>query len=211
MAQHPAVAPGIDFGPSQQLSTDEQHKMDFFYRKLKVFREQLPSNLMSKLSSHQLRELASSLLDGTVFAIVSELEEIQKLTERSLLEKRMEVLSHHKSQRVELTKQQSQELSAAEGKPHTLSLVTSRHESEKGELEKKLSDELRSTDKKIVLELDQLVTDQQSTMQQCALPLFYVTNNPQEVQLQMHLLRFLQKMNAAFSARPSLPNTPDPA
>ena len=197
--QHGSMSAGIDFAPSTQ-SEEDGHKYDLYYRKLKVFREQLPSNLMSKLSSYQLREMASALLDGTVFAIVTELEEIQKLTERSLFKKRMEVASRHKSQRVELTKRHGQELVEGESKRHTLPLVTSRHETDRAELEKRLEEEMKSTDREVVLELDQVVSDQQSTMQQCALPLFFVTSNPQDVQLQMHLLRFLQKMIAAFAA-----------
>ena len=195
------VGQGIEFGPSHsKMSPEDRHKYDLYYRKLKIFREQLPSNLMSKLSSHQLKELASSLLDGTVFAIVGELEDIQKETERLLLKKRMEVVNRHKSRRVELTKRHGLELDSAESKPHMLSLMRSRHEAERAELEKKLAEEMRSMDRTLVLELDQLVADQQSTMHQCALPLFCVTNNPQEVQLQMHLLRFLLKMNTANNA-----------
>lgn len=206
-AEQNCMGAGIEFGPTNHsnLSPEDRHKYDFYYRKLKLFREQLPSNLMSKLSSHQLRDLASSLLDGTVFAIVGELEDIQKLTERSLLKKRMEVVNRQKGQRMELVKRHAQELEDAESKPHTLPLVRNRLETEKAELDKKLAEEMKSTDKKLVLELDQLVADQQSTMLQCALPLFSVTNNPQDVQLQMHLLRFLQKMNAAVTAAETQP------
>ena len=198
-AKQNCMEPGIEFGPSK-LTPEDRHKYDLYYRKLKIFREQLPSNLMSKLSSHQLRDLAGSLLDGTVFAIVGELEDIQKETERLLLKKRMEVVNRHKGRKVELAKRHGLELDTAESKPNTVPLVRSRQETEKAELEKKLAEEMRSTDKTLVLELDQLVADQQSTMLQCALPLFSVTNSPQEVQLQMHLLRFLQKMNAAAAA-----------
>lgn len=192
---------GIEFGPSDhnKLTREEKQKYEFYYRKLKGFREQLPSHLMSKLPSPQLRELASSLIDGTVFEIVTELEDIQKLTERSLLKKRMEIVNEHKTRKVELARRHHHEIaSATANKPHTLPLLKSKHETEKNELEKILVEEMKSTDKKVVLELDQIVADQQSTMLQCAVPLFCVTNNPQEVQLQMHLLRFLQKMNTAI-------------
>lgn len=187
---------GIDFWPKDRnkISEEDRPKFDFYYRKLKLFREQLPSHLHTKLSASQLKELAHSLLDGTVFEIIKELEDIQKLTERSLLKKRMEVVNKHKSKKVELSKRHHQELANAENKPHTLPLLKTKHESECKELEKRLAEEMRSTDKNIVLELDQIVTDQQSTLQQAAVPLFAVTNNPQDVQLQMHLLRFLQKI-----------------
>ena len=195
-----SVASGIDFGPDDRsrMSEEDRHKYEFCYRKLSVFRDQLPSHLQAKLPSSQLKELAHSLLDGTVFEIVRELEDIQKLSERSLLKRRMEVVNAHKSRKVELTKRHQQELTEAENKPHTLPLLKPKQETECMDLEKKLADEMRSTDKNIVLELDQIVADQQSTMQQCAVPFFSVTNNPQEVELQMQLLRFLQKMSHTF-------------
>lgn len=201
----PVISTGIEFGPNDcsQMSEEVRHKYEFCYRKLKLFREQLPSHLLSKLLSPQLKELARSLIDGTVFEIVRELEDIQKLTERSLLKKRVEMANRQKSRKVELTKRHLQEFASAEEKPHTLPLLKSKHETESKDLEKKLAEETRSTDKKIVLELDQIVADQQSTMQQCAVPIFTVTNNPQDVQLQMHLLRFLQKMSTAFAAQQS--------
>lgn len=196
----PVVGKGIEFGPSDRskMSEQERTKYEFCYRKLKLFREQLPSHLLSKLPSPQLKELAMSLVDGTVFEIVRELEDIQKLTERSLLKKRMEVVNRQKRRKVELSKRHYQELASMEtNKPHTVPLTKNKHETERVELEKQLAEEMKSTDKKIILELDQLVADQQSTMQQCAVPMFSVTSNPQEVHLQMHLLRFLQKMSAA--------------
>jgi hypothetical protein len=49
------------------------------------------------MSAEVLSKLASSLLDGTVFQIVRELEEIQQLKERNLLNGRMKMLSNHKS------------------------------------------------------------------------------------------------------------------
>lgn len=200
------ISTGIEFGPndSGKLSNEERHTYEFFYRKLKVFREQLPSHLLSKLPLPQLKELAHSLTDGTVFEIVRELEDIQKLTERSLLKKRMEVVNKHKTQKVELTKRHHQEMSSTtDTKPHTVPLLKMKHETEYKDLEKKLVEEMKSMDKRIILELDQIVTDQQSTMHQCAVPFFFVTNCPQDVQLQMHLLRFLQKMSVMQQNTPS--------
>lgn len=205
-ANVPIISTGIEFGPndSGKLSNEERHTYEFFYRKLKVFREQLPSHLLSKLPLPQLKELAHSLTDGTVFEIVRELEDIQKLTERSLLKKRMEVVNKHKTQKVELTKRHQQEMrSATDTKPHTVPLLKMKHETEYKDLEKKLVEEMKSMDKRIILELDQIVTDQQSTMHQCAVPFFYVTSCPQDVQLQMHLLRFLQKMSVMQQTTPS--------
>lgn len=78
-----------------------------------------------------LLELASALEDGTVFEIVRELESIQQLSERSVLNQRMKVVSNHKHQMAELRRRQLLEGSQ------------SNHEEEKKILEKRLTEELR--------------------------------------------------------------------
>ena len=45
------------------------------------------------MSSDVIYDLATSLLDGTVFEIVRELEEIQQILERDLLNRRMKVVN----------------------------------------------------------------------------------------------------------------------
>ena len=189
------MASGI--GPSDtagQLSEDARQLLESYLSKLKKFREELPPTLQSKLGHSQLRELAFSLLDGTVFEIVKELEDIQQLNERSLLNKRMKVVSAHKTQRVELAKRHKDEIVSNQHKPHNLPLLKSKHEKERHELEKKLAEEIGSMDQTIILELDQIVTDQQSTLHQAALPFFIVTNKPEDIQIQMHILSCIQRL-----------------
>ena len=78
-----------------------------------------------------LLELATALEDGTVFEIVRELENIQQLSERSVLNQRMKVVSNHKHQMAELGRRQFLEGSSGN------------HEEEKKVLEKRLAEELR--------------------------------------------------------------------
>ena len=47
---------------------------------------------------------------------------------------------------------------------------------------------------KVILELDQKVMDQQSMLEKAGIPGFFVTNNPYEVRLQMHLLEFITRL-----------------
>lgn len=56
------------------------------------------------------------------------------------------------------------------------------------------SDELKQADMNLILQLDQLVADQQSTLEKAGVPGFYSTNNPQEVKVQMYLLEFILKL-----------------
>ncbi len=189
---------GIEYGPSDagRLSEEAQQRLGVYLTKLKLFRGELPAAFQARLTDTQLKELAISLLDGTVFEITKELEDIQLLSERSLLNKRMRVVSSHKTQRVELARQQKEELAACQHKPHNQPLVKSKHEVESRELELKLSEEIRSTDQKVILELDQLVTEQQTTMLQAAVPFFAVTNKPEDIQVQIHILSFVQRLRS---------------
>ena len=186
----------IDYGPSDmgKLNKEESHKLDFYYEQLCRFRDSLPSSLHSRMTNSELRRLAECLIDGTMFEIVRELEDIQQLSERALLNKRMKVVSTQKTEKVEMSKRHKEELAACSNRPHNLPLVKSKHEKEKAELDKKLQEEIKSTDQQIILELDQMVTNQQTTMQQADVTFFSVTNNPQEIQVQMHILRFIQKL-----------------
>lgn len=61
-------------------------------------------------------------------------------------------------------------------------------------LEGRLEEELKRKDMKIILELDQKVFDQQNLLQQAGIPGFCVTNNPQEIQLQMLMLKFIVRL-----------------
>lgn len=60
---------------------------------------------------------------------------------------------------------------------------------------KRLDDEVKRKDMKVILELDQKVMDQQNTLEKAGLPGFFVTNNPQDVRLQMYLLEFMTSLS----------------
>lgn len=94
---------------------------------------------------------------------------------------------------MDMTQRHKEEL--RECRPHNLSLVKARHEKEWTDLDTHLNEEIRSTDQKIILELDQLVCDQQSTLQQAAVPFFVVSNNTSDIQLQSYLLHFILRLS----------------
>lgn len=56
-------------------------------------------------------------------------------------------------------------------------------------------EELKSFDMNLVLQLDQKVADQQQILEQAGVPGFYVTTNPTEIKVQMHLLDFLLRLS----------------
>ena len=94
---------------------------------------------------------------------------------------------------MDITQRHKEEL--RECRPHNLSLVKERHDKERTDLDTRLNEEIRSTDQKIILELDQLVCDQQSTLQQAAVPFFVVSNNTSDIQLQSYLLQFILRLS----------------
>ncbi|NWX00832.1 DGCR6 protein, partial [Caloenas nicobarica] len=61
-------------------------------------------------------------------------------------------------------------------------------------VEQRIREEQRMMDEKIVLELDQKVIDQQSTLEKAGVSGFYITTNPQELTLQMNLLELIRKL-----------------
>ena len=187
----------ISYGPSDmgKLSQESRTKYDQFCRNLFKYREALPFNLRVKMADHQIRDLARSLLDDTIFDIVQELEDIQSLRERQLLNHRMKVVGQHKMKKLEMTKRHKEIVALTRHQPHRLPLLKTEHEKEKSELEATLSEEVKKADKNVILELDQLVSQQQTTLCQAAVPFFFVTNNAQDIQVQMNVLRFILKLS----------------
>lgn len=59
----------------------------------------------------------------------------------------------------------------------------------------KQKDELKQFDMNLVLQLDEKVADQQQILEQAGVPGFYVTTNPLEIKVQMHLLDFLLRLS----------------
>lgn len=187
---------GYEFGPpsdTTSMSEDSRYLYETYYQKLSHYRSKLPPAIQQKFTSLEIKELALVLLDGTVFEIVKELEDIQQMSERDLLNRRIKVVTSHKTQKMAQDRKHREEL--ANCKQHNIPLIKRQHDTDKCELETKMKEKLKSTDQKIILELDQLVTDQQSTMHQAAVPMFSVTNNQIDIQLQMHVLECIQKLS----------------
>ncbi len=196
VGQHPSSY--IHFEPSDtgRYSEETRAKLRAFYSRLCTYRNDLPHlSQRLKMTDEKMWELAHSLLDDTVFDIVQELEDIQSLSERELLHKRMKVVGRHKTVKMEINRRHRDDVARNKTKAHQLALLKVEHDQEKAEVDKKLADELKRTDQEVILELDQIVTDQQSTLYQAKVPFFSVTNNSQEIEIQMHILRFIQKLS----------------
>ncbi|KAJ6633765.1 hypothetical protein lerEdw1_014305 [Lerista edwardsae] len=78
--------------------------------------------------------------------------------------------------------------------PHNLPLLKAAQQRELESLELRIHEEQQMMDEKIVLELDQKVVDQQSTLEKAGVSGFYITTNPQELTLQMNLLELIRRL-----------------
>ena len=194
MATFPA---GVVYSPLDLVGADSDPRASFYLSWLLTYRDALPLPIQSRMTESKLQELATCLVDGTVFEIVKELEEIQQLNERAFLNRRMKTVGAHRVQRGTLSKKHAEEVASCQHKQHNLPLIKAQHKAEMENLEKNLAEDMRGTDQKIIMELDQLVADQQMTLQQAAVPFFTVTEDTQEVQLQIHILELIQKLAQA--------------
>lgn len=127
-----------------------------------------------------LISLSNSLLNDTIFEIVKRLIEIQHVTETHLFQLRQQIETEHENEiNTWMTKIQD-----AEELEHILVLMKIKHKKQ-----------LVETDQKLVLHLDQKVKDQQMTLEKAGVPGFYVTENPKEIKIQMHLLDFILRLS----------------
>lgn len=159
---------------------DLQRKLYFLVEQLQHMAGELPPKYQMRLPYELLSGLANSLLNDTIFEIVKGLMEIQHVTEKHLFQQRLQLLNQQKIETQE-----------------ALSAVSSTEERAaiRAVLYKKHKEELKQTDMKLVLQLDQKVSDQQSILEKADVPGFYVTNNPMEIQVQMRLCDFIIRLS----------------
>lgn len=159
---------------------DLQRKLYFLVEQLQHMAGELPPKYQMRLPYELLSALANSLLNDTIFEIVKGLMEIQHVTEKHLFQQRLQLLNQ---QKIEVQE--------------SLSNVTTDDERvvTKTSLYKKHKEELKQTDMKLVLQLDQKVSDQQSILEKAGVPGFYITNNPVEIQVQMRLCDFIIRLS----------------
>lgn len=127
-----------------------------------------------------LISLANTLINDTIFEIVKRLIEIQHVTEKHLFELRQQAEMEHKKE----VQSWIEKISDPEELEHILALMKIKH--------KKM---MKETDQKLVLHLDAKVRDQQATLEKANVPGFFVTDNPKEINIQMHLIDFILRLS----------------
>ncbi|GAB0088923.1 Gonadal protein gdl [Sergentomyia squamirostris] len=177
--ENSVVAPEEDFidSPSPEYL---QRKLYFLLEHLKNFHAVLPESYQMRIPYELLTGLANSLLNDTIFEIVKGLMEIQHVTEKHLEQLRQQVETEHN---IEVQEWMSK-IQDEEELDHILNLMKIKHDQK-----------MKETDIKLVLHLDQKVKDQQSTLERAGVPGFYVTDNPKDIKIQMHLLDFILRLS----------------
>nr|CAG4645890.1 EOG090X0GJG [Lynceus sp. MCZ IZ 141354] len=158
------------------------------FEALQAMTRQLPPTIQGKLPYDTLSELSSCLMNDTIFEIVKGLHEIQHVIEKQLLQQRMNILHRHKSEKDTLVKtfQINSQLDPRR---------TNEFEKEKAKLAEKQKDEIKEFDLGLIKQLDQKVTDQQTTLEKAGVPGFFVTDDPNDIQTQTHLLTFITQLS----------------
>ena len=122
-------------------------------------------------------------MNETVFEIVKGLMEIQHVTERYL---EQEVNKIQRECEVEI-EEWDQKFADSDDKTE-LTLI-------KNLMKIKHEKILRESRVKTILALDEKVRDQQQTLECANIPGFYVTDNPKEIAIQMHLLNLILRLS----------------
>ena len=179
----------------------DPEKLQRYISKLQEFVSPLPTQYKKRLPYDVLCQLAHALLDGTVFEITGGLKDIQKLSEKNLDSKRKKLAMDQRGRTVEMRRRHQAELNVTASRPHQLALIEKQHAEERAMFQQTSERDLLQLDQKCVLELDQIVTDQQVALQRAGVPLFSISNKPEDVRLQMYLLEFIAKLNRIFCNR----------
>ncbi|XP_022901019.1 gonadal protein gdl isoform X1 [Onthophagus taurus] len=158
-----------------------QNKLYFLVEQLQNMARDLPQKYQMRVPYELLSSLANCLLSDTIFEIAKGLMEIQHVTEQHMYQQRLQFLNNQKIQDQEILDRTD---ITAEEKVRKLN-----------DLKITQKNDLKEFDKSLVLQLDEKVTDQQQTLEQAGVPGFYVTTNPLEIKVQMHLLDFIFRLS----------------
>ncbi|XP_013135354.1 PREDICTED: gonadal protein gdl [Papilio polytes] len=156
-----------------------QRKLYFLLEQLQDMARELPPKYQMRVPIELLSGLANCLLNDTIFEIVKGLMEIQHVTEKHLFQQRLQIINNHTLEIQEMMTNTAPE----------------QQEVQKTNLLRRHKEELKQTDMKLVLQLDQKVSDQQDTLEKAGVPGFFVTSKPIEVKVQMYLLDFILRLS----------------
>ncbi|XP_043191179.1 protein DGCR6-like isoform X2 [Amphibalanus amphitrite] len=187
--------PGLPKATMDDSGSNTQNRLYLMLSELQKIAKDVPRRFQQRLTLELLSGLANSMLDGTVFQIVDRLAEIQHVTEKQAFQMRQQLVAGHNADRQALLKQQKADLQAALERGESPARLEAAHQRDMQSLLHKQQAELTRCDMKVVTQLDQKVSEQQVILEKSGVPGFYVTNDPQEIRLQLYLLRFISEVS----------------
>ena len=126
-------------------------------------------------------------MEGQVFEIVQMIQDVQHATEKQFFQQRLEVLKNNTEEKrefhdsIQINNESAEEINVRENK------MIDKHDKE-----------IKKNDMKLVLQLDQKVSEQQLTLERAGVPGFHVTNDPNEIRVQMYLIDMIQRLHQDF-------------
>nr|CAG4635800.1 EOG090X0GJG [Artemia franciscana] len=174
-------------------SKDTQQKLYEMLEALQTMVKELPDEYQMRMPVELLASLANTLLNEAIFEIANGLSDIQHVTEKHLMHQRLQLLSRQKT----CMKNAMEETNSLHHPQLIQSVITSQ-EMEREAVAIKHREELKQHDMRLILQLDQKVSEQQTALEKAGVPGFYASTNPQEVQSQMYLLGFIQRLSEKY-------------
>ncbi|RWS22925.1 protein DGCR6-like protein [Leptotrombidium deliense] len=172
-----------DFAKREKL----QEKHYKLLGELQSMASELPIKFQQRFPYELLSNLSNCLLDDTIYQIVKGLKNIQHISEKNLFEKRQKAVESFRGMKLNLRKKHQEALSKGE-------MTSNEVKAAEEEFERFVAEETRKMDMRTVQDLDQIVSEQQVTLERAGVAGFYVTNNPTDIQIQMHLLSFILRV-----------------
>lgn len=171
-----------------------QQRVYFFLTELRTWFAEAPLDVRTSLTDESLTELAHVLADGTVFHVVADLIEGQRLEEHALHKQLADLRSEQSAERIELRKRHCAERQAVQASQHQLPVLQKEQEQEIQHLRKRQQDAMRGLITHIIHVLDGRVVEQQAGLERIGCYLFTPTTNPQQIRLQMHVLDWIMRL-----------------
>jgi len=177
-----------------QEKARQQEKHYHLLKQLQTMSSELPLEFQQRLPYELLSDLSHSLMDETVGLIVKGLKDLQQITEKTIFEKRQKLLESIRTQRADRIKTLKEEITKGTRSQSSMDVVVK-------EMDDKSREELHRFDMKAVMDLDQVVSEQQVTLEKTGVSGFYVTNKPTEIRLQMFILDFITRIFEASEVK----------
>ena len=137
--------------------------------------------------------MATSLVEGPIFEIVTSLTEVQNATEKQLFRERLQILRGQSQEKFDFQAKYQEKICDVSN-PDDVMKVTQSLEDERKDMESNHTKVLKEFDQNIVLKLDQQLKDQQSTLGRAGVPGIEETQDLMGIKVQIHLLKCIMHL-----------------